>query len=844
MLFLKCYKHVNREGKRQNTLQNTFIKLFRSFSTNEIFTRCKHKHVFSRERQQTTRTLPKIRWRGTYLVNMSSVRYSHQIISTMLEEVLEKCCNEVHTDKIIQNDSNSHENVSSEVCHIMNELLDSLDDVDESAKTISTEPSNQRESIQDQQSGLTGVMNLSIDEENAEDVYEVMDLLLLKCCEIADKNNTSDYIFRENSTNVSKFLQGSGNPNYGAYLNDNNWNYVCLPDVLEENLTDDKIREKNMSENWEFKNKPLNQEGNIMENHAVENMLVNHDSGEKLKFEQGLNEVDAGTRDVCFNVNDVNLVPHNLPSLRCLCEQVLLGPTADSQGIESLKSLALKFIEGHGMNHCYEKGKQIDTSPLKMKDKIRLLKDHCHEERFLNCKQNENVSSEIPVIENPSKCETTSSKMVQGYEDCDFELESKDNERNDCDGKMKFINYLGLSPSMTLENETDTENFCSKADQNAHESLLQPAVTETKSKNYTLNCTEMKQTKMREQDKVFELDLADSQCMSLKTEAKDIKCLIKLSETKMSDNMKQDTLLIKSDVQNGFPLDMEQLIPCKRIKLEDEELSIFQNHHTDEKQCETHLLARINSDDDSEEDPNENTLDATVDIDMKKEKQNLDDTAKKNIEIIQDNLSVGQLESLVPLNFYQEKQSKEEASEVERKVSELDENHGNANLSKTLVSNNIPDLEAKDEDKCTYREVEGYVFEEMQKTVKSTEQMVPSTMNKEPTETYDGESFYDDENHRCDKYRNVGAKETSLQNERKDSVHGVFEPNTKCFKWKYTPSYDDDMDAVVPDTEKESHDLPCRILPILSCKKPIRLGLSRKQHHLASLHPYMKKEKK
>lgn len=35
-----------------------------------------------------------------------------------------------------------------------------------------------------------------------------------------------------------------------------------------------------------------------------------------------------------------------------------------------------------------------------------------------------------------------------------------------------------------------------------------------------------------------------------------------------------------------------------------------------------------------------------------------------------------------------------------------------------------------------------------------------------------------------------------------DSVHGVpvFE-STKCFKWKYTPSYD--TDAVVPNSERD-----------------------------------------
>ncbi|XP_061167787.1 uncharacterized protein LOC133176731 [Saccostrea echinata] len=642
----------------------------------------------------------------------------------------------------------------------MNEILDYLDDVNEYAKNTSaesTEPSKQGEITQDQQSSLIGVMNLLVDKENDKDIYEVMDFLLFKCCEIADKNHTSDYILREKFTNVSKVLQGSEKSKYRAYLNEDSWNYISSPDVFKENLTDHKIRKKSLPENWDFKSKLLNQEGSITENQAVDNLWVKHDK-EKSNFKQGLNEVDAGTNKVCFNVSEgVNLVSHDLPSLRCICKQVLLGPTADTQDVEGLKS----------------------------------------------------------------------PKMVQGNEHYHFELESKDNQRNDCEGKMRFIKYLGLSPSLTLEKETDTENFCCDAEQNAHESLLQPTLIESKSKNYTLNCTEIKQT-IREQDNVFELNLPNLQCVSMKTEAfKD-----------QSADMKQGTLLKKTEIQSGLPVDMEQLIPCKRMKLEEKESSMFENHHTDEKPIELHLLVKIASVDDIKEDSNENMLYATVD--MKKEKQSLVEyTTRKDIKNKQDILSVGQSESLVPLNFYKEKQLKMKFDEVEKKVSECDKNQSNANLSKVLVSDSIPELRTKDDNKFTFSTEEGCVFKEMQ----STEQIVPSTVNKEHTETYERESFYDEENYRCDKFRNLGMKETVLHDEQKDSVHGVFEPNTKCFKWKYTPSYVDDTDAVVPDTEKKGHDLPCRILPILSCKKPIRLGLSRK-HHLASLHPYMKKEAK
>ncbi|CAC5356360.1 unnamed protein product [Mytilus coruscus] len=60
----------------------------------------------------------------------------------------------------------------------------------------------------------------------------------------------------------------------------------------------------------------------------------------------------------------------------------------------------------------------------------------------------------------------------------------------------------------------------------------------------------------------------------------------------------------------------------------------------------------------------------------------------------------------------------------------------------------------------------------------------------------------------------------------------------QAFKWKYVPSID--LDSVVPNCDGENEANPLLPAPIKTCKKPYRLGLSKRQK-LSSLHPKLKR---
>ncbi|VDI53286.1 Hypothetical predicted protein [Mytilus galloprovincialis] len=62
--------------------------------------------------------------------------------------------------------------------------------------------------------------------------------------------------------------------------------------------------------------------------------------------------------------------------------------------------------------------------------------------------------------------------------------------------------------------------------------------------------------------------------------------------------------------------------------------------------------------------------------------------------------------------------------------------------------------------------------------------------------------------------------------------------NSMAFKWKYVPSID--LDSVVPNCEEEKEANPLLPAPMKTCKKPYRLGLSKRQK-LSSLHPKLKR---
>nr|XP_022314907.1 uncharacterized protein LOC111119229 isoform X2 [Crassostrea virginica] len=172
----------------------------------------------------------------------------------------------------------------------------------------------------------------------------------------------------------------------------------------------------------------------------------------------------------------------------------------------------------------------------------------------------------------------------------------------------------------------------------------------------------------------------------------------------------------------------------------------------------------------------------------------------------------------------------------------------NTLASNTLkaISNTKGDMVSFDHDlkeRVDLNEREDTVVKEVPCRFQVNEQLVPSIINTEQTLTEDAESFYEEENPKSEQSvhldgKDVKDKGSGCSTNVNDSDIDVSD-RTKCFKWKYTPSYD--TDAVVPDAEKGDYGSTCRIMPITYCKKPIRLGLSRRQNRVASLHPYIKK---
>ncbi|XP_048760645.2 uncharacterized protein LOC125669859 [Ostrea edulis] len=783
----------------------------------------------------------------TALQDTLSEHHVQQDITAVLEDLVEKCCKVVDGNKSSQNKPNSPENNTNKIPQLMNEVLNCANDEKECVEHIDensvglTFQSDGLGTKQDQWKGLVQVKYPSLYKENDKDIHKIMEYLLDRCCLNAQKTVVLEGTHIENqnvkdSTTSVKVMQEDEAPKCRTVTEN-----IRTPTVSKDNSSDEENWKKSVSGECKLKSKSLldRDEGNISEIHdkvnqtdsfvdindaaAFKNFDDDDDDskvskslfdGENLEREiesakqsyvwkkcelvtncmkgdsnVGLDEFDARAEEGFFNVNqkkaEMNIASGSVLSLSCLCKEV---------------------ISINEQNHHKSKP---DVCHLK----------HINQEEITIPHQT--IKSEKPVTGNCNSDQAKNQEKLQEHDFDHFESDLIDKQEDICENKMTFIKHLGLSPLLVSgETEADTSPICLDTDKH----YLSPSKP-VESNN---NSTELR-------DEVFEK--------------------------------------IEIDSEEELHLEVAQMIPCKRMKMEDE--VVMNDFHANQTGSEVCLFTEVGY-----ENCNEKLLDVSAATEKNQNSKNVTQEDVKDVE------DTEQPEVAVRQNSFQriEQYMKCDKVEVTGQDDESSKGNGSSYLVNETICDHVPDdislpykvevtgtddesskgngssylineticdhvpddisppsklvsndFDVMDEVQTSADKLENGATEERQNVTQSEEQLVPSTENIEQKEVYETESFYEEENTGSIEYREVKA----LEDEQKDSIHGVYDPGTNCFKWKYAPSYD--MEDVVPNEGREEDVSPRRILPISSCKKPIRVGLSRKQQRLVSLHPYIKK---
>ncbi|XP_052684297.1 uncharacterized protein LOC128164490 [Crassostrea angulata] len=386
----------------------------------------------------------------------------------------------------------------------------------------------------------------------------------------------------------------------------------------------------------------------------------------------------------------------------------------------------------------------------------------------------QDLAMEMPISEN-SVCKENNAEETHERQTNSFLLISTEQEQNLCDNKITFVQSLGLSPLKHegKDLEADVSYVACLAEKQQHEISNRNLTSEYKKPGH-------------------------------------------LTNKKNSGSCFENEVFEKIKIDDEFNLIVEQTIPCKRMKLEND-LSGLHQLSDDENQREICQMVGDKYSAITGNVPIVSIPNTSTGTDVNKEDTvTIDEDGNKDID------GVEYVEPQIIL--------KEELSNNY----EGDLHDTNGKKTKDSFDHVVDEI-------VVISKRRDFVVAEEQH-VQSSEQLVPSAVNNEQLHIDDAESLYEEDNAKFQASSHI--KETILDDQKDttdDSVHGVpVYESTKCFKWKYTPSYE--TDAVVPNSERDDNDSSCKMLLISTCKKPIRLGLSKKQSRLVSLHPYIKKQ--
>uniref|UniRef100_A0A8W8L885 Uncharacterized protein n=1 Tax=Magallana gigas TaxID=29159 RepID=A0A8W8L885_MAGGI len=690
-------------------------------------------------------------------------------VAVVLEELLEQCCSDLDANTLTRNKSKSREiNV---VINRGPEHIDNHEDTLCSSNMLTSQVTDDQDQIME----LMPMQNSSMNREDENDILQLMASMLDRCCENSQKVNVAEEKANEFNKGSLEISYMVGLPQEKNTVNDidNHGKGLDFNDCTQ--LSEQNEEEKLELQKVYLVQELVTQKGHITNfqcesNQSLTTRSPSHTTNPSHTIKTPEKEIfleDQGFKSrASINVSDSMNIPNDF------------GQKQDKIVTENEFSFAKneKEVEKNTVRNvlplntlCLE---TLHKSSAEILDHMQLrslkmlaVKSILKQKNFQTDQTDGSDIEQSLFKKNQSICAPNQNQLATETNPSI----SEEQEQNLCDNKITFVQSLGLSPLKHegKDLEADVSYVACLAEKQQHEISNRNLTSEYKKLGHLTN--------KRNSGSCFENEVFE-----------------------------------KIKIDDEFNLIVEQTIPCKRMKLENDLSGLYQLSD-DENQREICQMVGDKYSAITGNVPIVSIPNTSTGTDVNKE-----DTVTIDID---------RVEYVEPQIILKEELSNNYEGDL---------HDTNGKKTKDSFDHVVDEI-------VVISKRRDFVVAEEQH-VQSSEQLVPSAVNNEQLHIEDAESLYEEDNAKFQASSHI--KETILDDQKDttdDSVHGVpVYESTKCFKWKYTPSYE--TDAVVPNCERDDSDSSCKMLLISTCKKPIRLGLSKKQSRLVSLHPYIKKQ--
>uniref|UniRef100_K1R4Q1 Uncharacterized protein n=1 Tax=Magallana gigas TaxID=29159 RepID=K1R4Q1_MAGGI len=734
-------------------------------------------------------------------------------VAVVLEELLEQCCSDLDANTLTRNKSKSREiNV---VINRGPEHIDNHEDTLCTSNMLSSKVTDDQDQIME----LMAMQNSSLNREDENDILQLMASMLDRCCENSQKVNVAEEKaneFNKGSLEISYMVGLPQEKNTVSDI-DNHGKGLDFNDCTQ-------LGEQNEEEKLELQKVYLVQElvtqkGHITNfqcesNQSLTTRSPSHTTNPSHTIKTPEKEIfleDQGFKSrPSINVSDSMNIPNdfgqkqdkivtenefsfaknekevekntvrNVLPLNALCLETLHKSSAeilDHMQLRSLKMLAVKSIlkqknyqtdqtDGSDIEQslfkknpsiCAPNQNQLatETNPsisegdqnLATKNKPSISEHELNlametkpsisegdqnlamETKPSISEHDQDLAMEMPISEN-SVCKENNAEETHERQTNSFLLISTEQEQNLCDNKITFVQSLGLSPLKHegKDLEADVSYVACLAEKQQHEISNRNLTSEYKKPGHLTN--------KRNSGSCFENEVFE-----------------------------------KIKIDDEFNLIVEQTIPSKRMKLENDLSGLYQLSD-DENQREICQMVGDKYSAITGNVPIVSIPNTSTGTDVNKE-----DTVTIDID---------RVEYVEPQIILKEELSNNYEGDL---------HDTNGKKTKDSFDHVVDEI-------VVISKRRDFVVAEEQH-VQSSEQLVPSAVNNEQLHIEDAESLYEEDNAKFQASSHI--KETILDDQKDttdDSVHGVpVYESTKCFKWKYTPSYE--TDAVVPNSERD-----------------------------------------
>lgn len=705
-------------------------------------------------------------------------------VPVVLKELLEKCCSDLDANTLTQNKSKSRE-----INVVINRGPDHIDNHEDTLCT-SNKLTSQMTNNQNQIMELMPMQNSSLNREDENDILQLMASMLDRCCENSQKINVAEEKaneFNKGSLEISRMIglpkeentvndidndEKSPDVNDCTQLIDQNEEekhelrkvYLVQKLVTQKKHITNFQCESNQSlttrspchtinENIKTPERELFLEDQGFKSRLGMNVsdLMNISNVKNVDIGQKLDEIDSGNEfSLSTNEKEVekNTVRNVLP-LNTLCIEALHKSSAeilDHMQLKSLKMLALKSImkqkndqtdqtEASNIDQSlskknpsiseHDRNLAMETNPFisegdqniatKIKPSISVHNQNLAMETnpsiseqdqnlatetnssISECDQNlatktkpyisehdQDPAMDMPISEN-STCKENNAEETHERQTNPFLLISTEQEQNVCDNKITFVQSLGLSPLIHEEKnlEAAASYVACHAEKQQHGIPNRNLPSEYKKPGHLTN--------KRNSGSCFENEVFE-----------------------------------KFKIDDESNLIVEQTIPCKHMKLENDISGLYQLSE-DEKQRE--ICQMVGDRYSATNIPSISIPNTITGTDVEKEETvTIDEDGNKDID---------RVEYVEPQIILKEELSNNY---------EGDSHDTNEKKTKDLFDHDVDEI-------VNISKRRDFVVEEEQH-VQSSEQLVPSTVNNEQMHTEDTESFY--EGMACFLYHDMG----------------------------------------------------------------------------------------